>query len=259
MGLPQLTRFGPRGANNVTEKEWLGYMGQFDPTKFCTFWEDFNLAFDIGAATPLNWTVTKVGTGTITVASLDGGAVVLTNSAADNDSISAQVKNPSFTLNAGKRSWFGARFQLSDITQTDFLIGLTGLDTTPIGGVATEEQGVADGAFFLKIDDDTQLRFAVRKAGATASYKTSGIGVPVNATFITLGWEYNGVDEFRLFTNDITQTSGVDRRFIQVATVAAPIATGVPAVIVGPNLSIQNGNAVARSATIDWIFAAQER
>src|SRR5258705_5903204 len=101
-GLPAITRFGPRGANNCTEKDLFGYMGQFDPTKFTTFFEDFVLSSDLSAATPLNWTVTKVGTGTLAVGSEDGGSVILTNSAADNDSISAQVKNPSFVINAGK-------------------------------------------------------------------------------------------------------------------------------------------------------------
>lgn len=259
MGQPVTTRFGPRGANNSTEKELFGYMGQFDPTKFTTFFEDFVFSSDMTAAAPLNWTVTKVGTGTLGVGSEDGGSVLLTNSAADNDAISAQIKNPSFVLNAGKRSWFGARFKISDITQSDFLIGLTGLDTTPIGGAGTEDAGVAEGVFFLKIDGDTQLRFIARKGSATVASKLSGIAVPVAATYMSLGWEYNGVDEFRIFTNDIAQASGSDRRFIQVATVAAPFASGIPSLVIGPNLSIQNGEAVAKTASIDWIFAAQER
>lgn len=240
------TRFGPKGQTNVTKSQLLNMMGQPSPLQFNSFFEDFNNSVDIIAATPLNWTVTKIGTGTLAVASLDGGAVLLTNTAADNDAISAQIKNPSFTLNAGKDSWFGARFKISDVTQSDFLIGLTGLDTTPIGGVGTEQQGVADGVFFLKIDGQTDLRLHTRKAGADGVNKTA-IATLVNDTFVSCGWHYDGT-EFKIYVNDA-----------QVATLAAPFATAVPALIIGPQLSVQNGEAVAKNASIDYIFAAQER
>lgn len=241
------TRFGPNGVTNAVKSALMNMMGQPDPTKYNTFFEDFNSSSDLAAATPLNWTKTVVGTTpTATVASVDGGAILITNSAADNDSLAAQIKNPGFIINSGKRSWFSARFKISDVTQSDFLIGLTGLDTTPIGAAASEETGVADGIFFLKIDGSTDLRLYARKGSATVTTKT-GIATLVNDTYVVAGWEYDG-KEFKIYVNNA-----------HVATVAAPFATGVPALVIGPNMMLQNGEAVAKTATIDWIFAAQER
>lgn len=240
------TRLGPKGVTNAVISSLLNKMGQLDPTRYNTFFEDFNNSSDAVATTPLNWTATAVGAGTRAVAALDGGAILLTNAAADNDSIALQIKNPSFILNAGKQSWFESRFKISDATQSDFLIGLTGLDTTPIGAAASEETGVADGIFFLKIDGQTDLRLYARKASATVTSKLA-IATIVADTMISAGWHYDG-KEFKIYVNDLHVTS-----------VDAPFATGVPALVIGPNLMIQNGEAVAKTATIDRIFACQER
>lgn len=240
------TRFGPKGQTNVTKPQLLNMMGQPSPLQFNTFFEDFNNSSDAVAAAPLNWTATAVGAGTRAVASLDGGAILITNAAADNDGIALQIKNPGFVITAGKDSWFAARFKISDATQSDFLIGLTGLDTTPIGAAASEETGVADGIFFLKIDGATDLRLYCRKAGVTVASKLAIANI-VADTFVTVGWHYDG-SEFKIYVNDV-----------QVATLAAPIASAVPALVIGPNLMIQNGEAVAKTASIDYIFAAQER
>src|SRR2546421_62807 len=99
------------GITNASKTEVLGAMGQLDPTRFNTFFEDFNYSGDLVAATPLNWTVTKVGTGTLAAANEEGGSVILTNSAAAPDQISAQVKTLGFVINPAKRSWFAARFK----------------------------------------------------------------------------------------------------------------------------------------------------
>lgn len=243
MGVP--TRFINGGVTNASKPEPFGMMGQLDPTKFNSFFEDFHYS-DVAAATPLDWTVTKVGVGTVTVASEDGAAMLFTNAAADNDSVAAQLKNPGFVLNSGKQSWFEARMKISDITQSDLLIGLTGLDTTPIGAAASEETGVADGIFFLKIDAATDWRFYTRKASATVASKTAI--ATMTLAYQRVGWHYNGKDEFRLFFNGV-----------HVASLAALFATQVPALIVGPQFMVQNGEAVAKTCTLDYIFAAQER
>lgn len=240
------TRLGPKGVTNAQKSELFNMMGQMSPFKFTTFLEDFVKDFDIGAATPLNWTVTKVGTGTITVGSQDQGVITLTNSAADNDALSCQIKNPHFVFRSGKDSWFATRFKINDATQSDALIGMTGLDTTPIGGVGTEETGVADGVFFYKIDGQTDLRFASRKGGVTVAQK-SAIATLADATNVFIGWHYDGT-EFKIYVADVL-----------VATVAAPFATGVPANVVGMNVSMQNGEAVAKSMDLCLLYSAQER
>jgi len=174
-------------------------------------------------------------------------------------------------VNAGKRSWFAARLKLSDVNLSSFLIGMTNADTTPLGAAASEETGVTDGIFFYKASGATDIRFAARKASATFAQKT-GLVVPVNATYLVLGWAYRpasaenqgGAEEFALYTNDIALTQPppvgrTDRGTVQVSSVAAPVGTAVPAVAIGPQLSIRNGEAVAKTMSLDWIFAAQER
>jgi hypothetical protein len=259
------------GISNASKTEVLGSMGQLDPTRFNTLFEDFNYSGDLVAAAPLNWTVTKVGTGTLAAGNEEGGSVLITNTAGATDQISAQVKTLPFVINPAKRSWFSVRFKLSDVNLSSFLIGLTNADTTPLGAAASEETGVTDGIFFYKDTATTDMRFATRKASATFAQKT-GIIVPVNATYLVLGWEFvpaspnnpGGVEEFRLFSGDTLfvqppPLGRSDRGTVQLTSISAPSATALPVVALSPNLSIRNGEAVAKTLSIDWIFAAQER
>ena len=78
MGAP--SRFS-NGLNTSSGNTPLNMMGQLDPTKFHTFFDDFD------TFTAANWTITNVGvTPTIAVTAVEGGAILQTNTAGIADS-----------------------------------------------------------------------------------------------------------------------------------------------------------------------------
>jgi thiazole synthase ThiGH ThiG subunit len=61
----------------------------------------------------------------------DGGLLLLTNTAADDDLVALQKTPAAFTLTAGKRAFFACKFKVSDAAQSDVAIGMQVIDTTP--------------------------------------------------------------------------------------------------------------------------------
>ena len=225
-----------KGLTNNTAQNILGQMVQLDPTRMHTFFNDFD-EYHAG-----NWTVTETQAGaTQALTNVDGGVLLLTNSAADNDLIALQKVGESFKFEAGKKLFFKARFAVSDATESDFVIGLQITDATPLA--------VTDGVYFRKDDGDANLDFVVIK-DSTASTATA-ITTVVAATYITVGFYYNGVDEvvYAASTNSLN-----------------PTVLGKLAITNLPNdeeltvsFAIQNGEAVAKTMSVDYIFVAKER
>jgi hypothetical protein len=222
------TRF-PYGLTTTTKASNLGQFILPDVTKAHPYFNDF----DVYAAG--DWTITQTSTSAAALANIDGGALTISNGTAD-DSISVyQLANESFKFQAGKKLWFKARFQVSDATDSDVLIGLAITDTTPLDAT--------DGVFFLKSDNSAVCSLKVVK-NSTATTTTAA--TLVSATMVTLGYYYNGVDEIQIFVNDV-----------QVGTSAV---TNLPddeelAVI----FAVQNGAAASKTMTVDYILAAKER
>ena len=189
-----------------------------------------------------NWTVTETQAGaTQALTNVDGGVLLLTNSAADDDLNALQKVGESFKFEAGKKLFFKARFAVSDATQSDFVIGLQITDITPLA--------VSDGVYFRKDDGDANLDFVVIK-DSTAS-TASAITTVVANTYITVGFYYNGVDE-------VVYAASTDS--------LNPTVLGKLAITNLPDdeeltisFGIQNGEAVAKTMSIDYIFVAKER
>lgn len=232
------TRF-PGGMTTVRKTAPLGMFGLPDPTGWHTYFNDFD-TYVAG-----DWTVTEVGTGTRALTDIDGGALLITNAAADNDANQFQKLGESFLLAAGKRAFFKARFKVSDATQSDFLIGLAVLDTTLQGAV--DGAGVTDGIFFSKDDGDALLDVQVQKNATTGQVRAAGVATVVSDTFLTVAWAYDGKGEVAYFVNDV-----------QMGTLAATSAY-LPDTELTVSFAMQNGEAVAKTMTVDYIFAANER
>ena len=224
------------GVTNITAQNILGQMIQLDPTQMHTYFNDFD-SYISG-----NWTVTETQAGaTQALANADGGVLLLTNSAADDDLNALQKVGESFKFEAGKKLFFKARFAVSDATQSDFVIGLQITDITPLA--------VSDGVYFRKDDGDANLDFVVIK-DSTAS-TASAITTVVANTYITVGFYYNGVDE-------VVYAASTDS--------LNPTVLGKLAITNLPDdeeltisFGIQNGEAVAKTMSIDYIFVAKER
>jgi hypothetical protein len=236
MGTP--SRF-TNGLTTVPKANPLGMFGLPDPTEWHTYFNDFD-HYVAG-----NWTVTAVGTGTAALTNLDGGALLLTNSAADNDSIQLQQVGESFALTAGKRAFFKARFKVSDATQSDLIIGLCVTDTTLMG--ATAGAGVTDGIFFSKDDGVATLDVQCQKNATTGQTRAAGIATLANDTFVTVAWAYDGKGEVAYFVNDV-----------QLGTLAGTAAY-LPDTTLTVSFGLMNGEAVAKNMTVDYLFAATER
>lgn len=203
-----------------------------DPTRFHTFSEDFD--YYVAA----NWVVTETQAGaTQALADGDGGLLLLTNSAADDDLISLQKVGESFRFATNKRLWWGCRFQVSDATQSDVLFGLVITDTTPFD--------VTDGVFFLKDDGDANIDFYSEKDSVQTS--KLALSTLVTATNIELQYYWDGISKIWYAAD------GVVKGFIEPSTTL-------------PNdedltltFAIRNGEAVAKTMTVDYVFACKER
>lgn len=190
-------------------------------------------------------TTTEAGAGSATeaLANAAGGLLVVTNDAADDDFDAFQwaggtgaVVEP-FKFVDGKKLQFTTRLKLSDITQCDLMAGLWITDTTPIAGVT-------DGIFFRKSDGSTTLYLVVKKDSTETAV---ALDVTLVAdTMVELEWYYDGGDYIVAFADGVP----VGR----AATTNAPNDEELALSFV-----IQNGEAVAKVLTIDYVGAQQER
>ena len=227
------TRF-PSGVTNVAKESTLGMLGMPDPTKFHTFFDDF----DRFVAADWTITTTEAGAGSASeaLANEDGGVLLITNDAADNDADFFQKVGESFKFESGKKLWFKARFKVSDATQSDFVIGLQITDTSPLD--------VTDGVFFMKDDGDANLDFYVEKDNSATS--ATAIATVADATYMTVGFYYNGSDEVQYFVNDV-----------KLGTLATTNLPNDEELTI--SFGIQNGEAVAKTMSVDYILAVKER
>ena len=224
------TRF-PNGVTNVGEQSLFGQLGQPAATNFHTYFEDFDYY------TAGDWTVTETDSGaTQALTDGDGGLLLITNTAADNDLVSLQKKGESFRFATGKALFFEARFKVSDATQSDVVIGLQITDTTPLD--------VSDGVFFIKADGAATVNFLVEKNNTATT--ASSIATMANDTYIRLGFYYDGSSAVQYFVNGTYTGSSVTTNLPDDEDMTVTIA-------------IQNGEAAAKTMTVDYVYVAKER
>ena len=222
------TRF-PNGLTTAAKNQPMGEYILPDVTKCHTFFDDFD------TYTAADWTVTETGTATQALTDGDGGLLLITNAASDNDASFSQKVGESFRFETDKKLWFDCRFKASNATQSDVVIGLSITDTTPLS--------VSDGVFFLKSDDATTIVMKVVKNGTAT---TTTVCALADDTFCQLSFCYNGVDGIAVFMDGV-----------QVATSAVTNLPDDEDLTI--TYGIQNGSAAARTMTIDYIFASKER
>lgn len=225
-----------RFSNGVTNVGSESTMGQFlspDPTKVHLFFDDFD------TYTAGQWTVTETQAGaTEALTDGDGGLLLITNTATENDAVSMQKVGESFLMATGKKAWFKTRFQVSAATQSDLLMGLVITDTTPLA--------CTDGVFFRKADGALTVNFVVVKDSVES--ELSGVGTMADATNIILGWYYDGLTTFYIYVNDVL-----------VAT-HSYTATSFPSdEALTVTMHHETGAAGAQTMTVDYILAAKER
>lgn len=224
----------PNGVTNSGPASLMRALPIMDPTAAHVWFDDFD-QFTAG-----DWTITTTeagaGDATEAVGNADGGVLVITNDAADNDADFLQWGRETFRIAAGKKLWFKARLKVSDATQSDLVFGLQITDTTPLA--------VSDGIYFQSDDGDANLDFHVTKNG-TSSSKTAAATL-ADDTWIEAGFYYNGVDTVEAWVGaakvaDLPVTNLPDDEDLTIS------------------FGIQNGEAAAKVLSVDYIFVAKER
>jgi hypothetical protein len=218
------------GVTNSKASDFFGNLIHLDPTKSHVYMNDFD-HFVAG-----DWTFTKTGAGTTALTNVDGGALLITNAAADDDAVFGQKVGESFKFVSNKKLFYKTRFKVSDATQSDLIMGLIITDTTPLAN--------SDGVYFSKADGSASVSFSVNKNG-TATTKTS-VATLVADTFVELAFYYNGVDAIEYAVNGV-----------KIGTAAVTNLPDDEDLTI--TFGIQNGEAVAKTMTIDYIFVSKER
>lgn len=233
MGNISNTRF-PYGVTNVGETNLFADMVQPDPTLFHTYFNDFD------TYTAGDWVVTETDSGaTQALTAGDGGLLLVTNTAADDDLVALQKTPAAFTFTAGKKTFFRCRFKVSDATQSDLVFGLQVVDITPLD--------VTDGVYFLKADGSTAISVICRKNATTGSTSASSIATLANDTFITLGFYYDGESKVQYEVNG------------SVVGALDGSSSYLPDTTCTISFALQNGEAVAKTMTVDYVYVAKER
>lgn len=247
--MPSITpsRF-PSGITNVEKGRMFGPVQMPDPTRYHVFFDDFD------RYVAADWTVTETQAGaTQALADLDGGCLVLTNSAADDDVNAIQKAVEGFRWEANRMLYGKCRFKVSDATQSDLGIGLSITDASVIASAPT------DAFYFLKADGAATMVF---KAGKNSTYSTSGTVLTLaDNTFYTIGFTCDGVGYvsggstyygFRLY-------AGTSDNPPYVTTLSVVSTNMCDDEDLTPTFALQNGEAVAKIATIDYLLFGKAR
>jgi hypothetical protein len=226
------TRF-PSGVTNVGPADPLAQFGAPDPSQWAVYFNDF--FEDI----PSDWTetATSAGTGTsaAAVTDADGGVLRITTAANENDGIFLESPGESFKIEAGKKAFIKARFQVGDAAQSDLIVGLHSTDTTPLDATNRfafiSEDGSA--ALFFNVDDDT------------TDADSDTVATLEDDTWITVAAYYDGKGSISLYADGskITTMTDVD------------VPSGEMAIGIG----YLNGASGAETTDVDYILVAKER
>lgn len=218
-----------------------------DEARLATYFNDFLVAADYAAT---DWVVTETGVATQVLASQTlGGALVLTNAAADNDSAELQQAAPAATVNeawsltSGKQLAFAARFKVDDADAVDFVLGLHITDTTII-------DGGTDGIYFRIVDASGDVT-GVTEKDSTETIVT-GLATATDDTFVEVGCHYDGVSTVTWFSRNAVDAD--EWNIIGTSTTNLPDNEQLAI-----SIAHQNGDASAGVATIDYIKFMQER
>lgn len=219
----------PGGVTNASYESVLGQIPVSDPTSLHFWFNDFD------SFIPAEWTVTETQAGaTQAIINGDGGILSLVNTAANNDLNAIQLLNTTFVITAGKQAWFKCRFSLSSATNAAAVIGLQITDTTPLAAT--------DGIWFSKAAASTALNLVVEKS-STAT--TTAVGTMADATYVDVGFYYDGSSSIGVFLNG--------------SKVASSVTDNLPTAQLCISAAVANGTAAANTMNIDYILSATER
>lgn len=242
----------PNGVSNAAPGSFGSRVPQLWPPQNYTFFDDFDSFNAALAATGLaDWLLTPTGSAVAPVVSdAFGGVLSIVTPATDNSGNVAQWQGrnatsdvaETFTFLPGKELWFATRFQLSDVIQSDFIAGLAISDSDPF------TTAPSDGVYFMKTDGAATLSLV--SAIVTPVTASVVVATLVNATNYEFGFHYNGIDRINAYQ------SAADGSWNYVGGLGV---TALPTRTLAVTFGFIAGEAVIKSAFVDWIFASRER
>lgn len=191
--------------------------------------------FETGVLTP--WTITTIEVAGAATEVTGSSVLTLLNGTAVNDSDQIQRDDMLTNTIVGKDLYYQTRVKVADADKTALLIGLSVVDTTLIVSAPS------DGFYFSTAATDADLL-------ATTRASSTGTGVSTSTdleddTWVTLGILFSGTSLFYYINNVLAST--------QTANIPAVAAALVP------SFAVRNGEALAKSLSIDYVAIFQER
>jgi hypothetical protein len=251
------TRF-PAGVSTQAIGSSLGQFPLPDPTDISVDFEDFN-QYVAG-----DWTVTNTTThqtiglvaGNGGIISTVGGASSVTN---DIGAIQANPLNFNIATNTitatappTQLAWFYTAFKATTAANDQLLVGVTSSNAT---------LAPTDGIYFNKAAGSTNITFVVRKSStslAASAYSTgtTTVATLANATFVRLGWYYDGKGNIDVFVNDVKVCS------VDVGVSTGTMVSSFPnAVNLGMGFGCKAASTAPTTADmiVDFMLSAQTR
>lgn len=224
----------PSGVNSFNvDSVFANFPSPGFPSMLYNYFTDFNVY------TAGDWVVTETdAAATQALTAGSGGLLLITNTAADNDLVGIQKTPAMLLMDATKQTWFSSRFKVSDATQSDVVMGMQVVDTTPLD--------VTDGIYLLKADDAATFDVVCRKNATTGSTSASAVASLADDTYVQFDWYYDGNGYLYYAVNGTVKGS-------------LSVASYFPDTTLTVSFAIQNGAAAAKTMTVDWVGVWQER
>lgn len=230
---PQVTRYSG-GMTNVPESDIFADLLHSDPTKYATLFNDFT------SFSSADWVATATGAATQALTAGDGGILLITNTAGNNDVVGIQKTPAMLNFTAGKRSFFKTVLKVNDATKSQVIAGVQVINVDPT--TAT------DGIYFNKALASTNIDVICRKDTTTGSTTATAVATMADNTYVTLAWYYDGVSRVYFAINGTVLVS------LDASATYLPDATNL-----APVFFLKNGEAVAKNMSVDYFYYAKER
>lgn len=176
------------------------------------------------------FTTTGTGTPTWALGNARGGVSVLTTTSGASDSALTIKNGVAFAFQTGYQGWWINTVALSEVTNCLFLAGM--VDAIP----------TLNGIYFKKASGAATVNLVANSAG-TETVLLSNVATMVAATQMEFGMYYNGTD-LLVYINGV-----VVGRVSNLSLAGSSIT---------PSFQLTNSTAVSRTATVDYVFAAEE-
>lgn len=225
---------------------WAG--SRIGGSQACSKFVDFLSDTDLNTT---DWTFTVTNsTAPTTVTHEHGGSAAFANATADNDRIEVDETAEWIKLTDGIIMHFQCKAKFSDATQADYGFGIGIIDTDWLGDTAI----MSDGIFFEKNDGDTNIDLVIAyNATSTSDYvRVAAIG--------TADTSYH-VYDLVVIMDPTVDGAGYVYAFIDGAEVVSNYySSGLPYdEELCIKYGVQNGEAAAKTLTLEYIGAAVNR